>query len=142
MNRKSQHGSALATAIMLLVVLSLLAAFIVSVSSRQQAVSALDIMELQADQAARAGLQWGRYQAATNSSCAALNTLGDDLAGMVVSVECVSIAPDDTVELGMGTIYTITATACNIPQSGRCPGNPASRQYVERRYVSMFETGP
>ena len=50
------------TAIFLLVVLSLLGAFIVSVTGLQQSSQQLDVQGVRAYQAARAGIEWGAWQ--------------------------------------------------------------------------------
>lgn len=69
-NRITQRGFAMVTAVFILVVLAALGAFILTVSSTQQAGSALDIQGARAYQAARAGIEWGVFQVTRNAGYA------------------------------------------------------------------------
>lgn len=60
---KHQRGFGAIAAIVILVILAVLAAAIASVGSTQQMTSAQDVMSAKAWQAARAGNEWGLYQA-------------------------------------------------------------------------------
>lgn len=64
-----QQGFALATAIFLLVVLAALGAAMLTFSSAQHVGSALDVQGARALQAARAGIEWGAYQALRGAGC-------------------------------------------------------------------------
>lgn len=58
-----QSGFALVTAIFILVVLAGLGAAMVTISTSQHTTVAMDIQSARAYQAARAGIEWGAYQA-------------------------------------------------------------------------------
>jgi len=130
MRRKSackETGFAIVTAIFLLVILGGLAAFIVSVSTAMHTSSALDVQGTRAYQAARAGIEWGAYQAlAAAPSCAAstnLPALGGSLAGFTTTVTCVLSVQAE----GAATVntYQITSTATF--------GAPGSVDYMDRQ---------
>ena len=136
---KSQQGFAIVTAIFLLVVLAGLGAFIANVSTSQQIGAALDVMGAKAYQAARSGSELGLYQAIKVSSCPASSNVVIDT--MTVTVSCNVVAPTAMVtEAGIGVIYSITATACNIPTALACPGDASSASYVERRVTVLADT--
>lgn len=136
---KSQSGFAMVSAIFLLVVLAGLGAFIANVSSIQQVGAALDVMGARAYQAARSGSEWGLYQALkTTPSCVASTDIGV-VDTMTVTVACNVVAQAPT-EAGMGVIYSITATACNVPVGTSCPGDAANTNYVERRVTVLADT--
>lgn len=158
--KRTVQGFAIVTAIFILVVLAVLGAFIVNVSTNQHIGSALDVQGVRAYQAARSGIEWGLYQTqstpaynfsygnpATTVGAANLNLRAcpassssfvpttTTLAGFTVTVTC--SASTDTN--GGPTVYAITSTACNQPSSGVCPNtkNP-SNLYVERRLDVIF----
>ena len=58
---KAIRGFSLPTAIFLLVILALLGAFMVSLSTTQNAMSAQDVQGSRAYHAARAGMEWALY---------------------------------------------------------------------------------
>lgn len=128
----SGHGFALVSAIFLLVVLSGLGAFIVTLSSVQNVTSTQDLQGARAYQAARAGLEWSAYQVLQNSRCTTASTLdlpGRTLAGMSVGLQCAA----RTYEEGSRaiTIYQITSTATF--------GVAGTTTYVERQLASALE---
>lgn len=115
----------MASALFILVVLAMLGAFIVSVTSGQGGAEALDIGGTRALQAARAGLEWGIAQVsdpqntdsgltaptATPPACFAATTLtlGAEFDGMTVAVACVRTATTEGNR--QIAIYNLTATA-------------------------------
>lgn len=126
--------------LVVLVMLAALAAAIVRLSAGAQSSSALDTLGTRADQAARAGVEWGLYQAFKGSwtACAGASQTLDLRAdmGMVVTVTCTSATYNEG-ETSPGVpkvlrVYTIDAIGCN---SSTCPDNsrPAQGNYVERR---------
>lgn len=145
---KAMRGFSLPAAIFLLVVLAVLGAAVVTVSTTQQIGSALDVQGTRAYQAARAGIEWGLYQrlqgtwkpapqptpptlandpcSTTQTSPLVLPVTATTLAGFTVSITCTAMV--DTTNSGP-TVATITATACN---QATCPGTPTST-YIERR---------
>lgn len=147
---KQQRGFGMIAAVVVLVILSSLAAAIVSFSSGQQIASAQDLMASKSWQAAKAGNEWGLFfalktmtwptSAATCDAAAVSETL--DLSadtGFRVMVSCQSILRNEG-ETTPGVaktvrIYTITAVACNV---AACPaGDASSPTYVERTRVVM-----
>ncbi|MBI3903717.1 MAG: hypothetical protein HY306_12380 [Nitrosomonadales bacterium] len=131
-NSKPENGFALVTAIFLLVVLASLGAIMMTFFSAQQQSSALDVMGARAYQAARAGLEWGEYQALRGGGACAANTalaagtLGGTLNGFAVNVTCASSVHNDPgTATGTVTIYNLTSTASQ--------GNAGLPDYVERQ---------
>lgn len=122
----SESGFSLVSAIFLLVVIAALGTFAVTLSTTQQQSAALDVMGARAYQAARAGIEWGAYQALRNGSCVAstpLAAMPGTLAGFAVTVAC---TPTATTEGGVAvTIYQLTSTATQ--------GAVATPNYVERQ---------
>jgi MSHA biogenesis protein MshP len=126
--------------LVVLVLLAILAAAIVRLSASAQAGAALDDLGARANQAARAGTEFGLYQAMKGpwTSCAGASQTLDLRAdlGMSVTVTCNSSAFNEG-ESVPGTpkvlrVYTIDAVACN---SSSCPDDTRATQggYVERK---------
>jgi MSHA biogenesis protein MshP len=135
---RSQKGFALVSAIFILIALAALGGFIATVSSMQHIGSALDLNGARAYQAARAGTEWGVAGAVNASACAASTNIGT-VNTVTVTVLCTTVATGNTVEVGLGSIYQITAIACNQPAAGICPGVASGANYVERRLVAIVE---
>lgn len=150
---KRIRGFAIVSAIFILVILAALGAFIVTISTTQQIGSALDVQGARAYQAARAGIEWGLYQVQATAAynfgytssdpntraCPAATTsfspTATTLAGFTVTVDCTA-----TADASNGpTVYTLTATACSVPNAGACPNtvNPGAL-YIERRLSVTF----
>lgn len=109
----AQRGFSIVTAIFLLVVLAAMGAFMVTFSTVQHVTSAQDVQGVRAYQAARAGIEWGAYQAVRNASCVGsttLPTLGGTLAGFAVTVLCTASGPYTEGSTAV-SIYLITSTA-------------------------------
>ncbi|HEX7439480.1 MAG TPA: MSHA biogenesis protein MshP [Caldimonas sp.] len=136
-----QRGFGVIAAIVVLVVLAVLAAAVVRFGSVAQATNAQNVRSARAIQAARAGTDWGLWQAfkgAWTSCSGASQTL--DLSastGFYVTVSCDSRTFNEG-ESAPGTprvvrIYTLDAVACS---STACPDNSAATapNYVERRW--------
>jgi MSHA biogenesis protein MshP len=128
--RIQSRGFSLTTAIFLLVVLAVLGAAIVIVSTTQQIGSVLDAQGARVYQAARAGIEWGVYKQKRSGSCAASTSFtfpaaATTLTGIGVTVTCTAYADGS----GGPTVYQIQSTACN---QAACPGTPSSN-YIERR---------
>lgn len=150
---KQQRGVVIVAAIFILVVLSALAAFVVTVSTQQQIGSALDTQGLRAYQTARAGIEWGMHRSLAvaagtcpgggSSSTHSFSppTTAGSLAGMVVTVRCVKTTDAN----GGPDVYDLSATACNQPVTGwsatsvACPNtSTANSLYVERQITVSF----
>lgn len=118
---RRQRGFAIVTAIFLLVVLSALGAFMVTMSTTQNVTAAQDIQGSKAYQAARTGAEWGAYQILQRNGDAfalacqvgpttqSLPPLGGMLAGFTVSVNCV--ANPYTEGANSLWVYQLTSTA-------------------------------
>lgn len=137
-------GFAIVSAIFLLVILSLMAAFIVQISTHQQVGHVADLRGVRAYQAARAGIEWGLHNHLRNSACLASSSfaLGGNLAEFTVTVACspagVAMTNDEN-----GTplvVRRIVATACNQPVGaapGTCPNPVPADNYVERELAAV-----
>ena len=151
---RRQLGFGAIAAIVVLVILALLAATIVSISTTQQITAAQDVQSARAWQAARAGNEWGLYKALKKEAwsvnpadtCitaprnATLNLTAD--TGFYVTVTCSSLPyyEGEEVDPAKGTlgprklmVYQIKAVAC--PVATGCPASDAAvagAGYVER----------
>jgi MSHA biogenesis protein MshP len=149
LNREA--GFSIVTAVFLLVVLSLLGAFIVSVTGLQLSSQALDLQGVRAYQAARAGMEWGAYQVLDpNNAQNPVNCgpppampacpgvpmpggLAGSLSPFTVNVTCTSTAATEgNREI---RVYEIIATACN---QAPCPNAAPAAGYVERRLTATL----
>ena len=137
----SQRGFGAIAAIVVLVVLAALAAAIVRFGAVAQSGAAQNLLAARALQAARAGTEWGLYQAFKGSwaACSSASQTLDLSAstGFRVTVSCNAVSYNEG-ETAPGTprsvrVYTIDAVACNA--AGACPDNSAATapHYVERR---------
>lgn len=132
----AQRGFAIASAIFLLVVLALLGAMVVTLSNTQQIGQTRDMLGSRAYYAARAGIEWGIYQALRNSSCTASSTLpalAGAAAGFAVQVTCAQPGSQPFVEAGNSVrVYQLTATATR--------GTLGSLDYAERQLKAVVST--
>ena len=139
---RSQQGFGAIAAIVVLVILALLAAAIVSVGTTQQITSAQDVLAARAWQAARAGNEWGLYQALKRSSCDSAELDLSASTGFHVTVTCESWQYKEGESVA-GTaktvsVYRIKAVAC--PVATGCPAldaRAAAPGYVERTRVVL-----
>lgn len=147
---KCQRGFGAIAAIVVLVILALLAAAIVSLGSTQQLTSAQDVMSARAWQAARAGNEWGLFQALKNQDWGGANTSCDSAertatlnlqtdTGFNVTVSCDSwLYNEGESSPGVAQairIYRIRAVSC---PSSTCPAADASVAdigYIERTRI-------
>lgn len=113
-----QSGFALVTAIFILVVLAGLGAAMVTISISQHTTVAMDVQSARAYQAARAGIEWGAYQALQTPfppgfTCPALPTTltftGTPLAGFTTTVTCGSTTHSEGANTV--TLFALTSTA-------------------------------
>lgn len=158
-----QQGFGAIAAIVILVILAVLSAAIVSIGTTQQIGSAQDVMSARAWQAARAGNEWGLYQAlkgswkegAASDLCPAAGALGlgtaatqtldltaDTGFNVTVTGECWRYNEGETVPGTVKTvlIYRVKAVACplaNCPASGADLATVAGAGYVERTRVVL-----
>lgn len=137
LRQRLQGGFTAISAIVILVVLVALGAFIVNVSTNQQIGSALDVQGVRAYEAARAGIEWGLYRQLRNTSCAGATSFvppAPTLANYTVTVSCVATPGTN----GGPVTYTVVSTACNQPAAGACPNTAPGSRYVERRLDVTF----
>jgi MSHA biogenesis protein MshP len=131
-----QAGFSLISAIFLVVVLGSLGMFMMRFGSQQNLAGTQDLEGARGYQAARAGLDYGLYQVLQSGSCTSTNLAFPDsgLSGWATTVSCSTVG---TYSDGTSfTLYSLTATACNHPVSGACPGSPDGLTYVERRLTA------
>ncbi len=123
---RKQGGFAIAAAIFLIVVLALLAAGMVQISSTSHTSLSQEYTSARAYLAARSGLQWGMYQAIYGGSGNASMTFsGGALAGTQASVSSSSTNVDGN------TFYTIDATGTY--------GSSSDPEYSRRRLRLRFK---
>ena len=151
-----QRGFAIVSAIFLIVALAALGVAIVTFSTSQQTSSALDVVGSRAYQAARAGVEWALYQrlnpqvispAYCSASSAAGTTVtnsfvlpaGTSLSAFTVTVQCMATANASTTTPPLIVVRTITASACNKPTGGACPGTPGPDYVARTVQVSIQE---
>jgi MSHA biogenesis protein MshP len=152
MHGRLQRGFTMATAIFLIVILAMLGAFIISVTGLQSSSQVLDVQGVRAYQAARAGIEWGAYQAldpnntigtAALPTCPASPTnlagLAGSLSVFTVTVQCVGNLNAPTTEGNRNVgAYRIIANACNQPSGGSCPNPTPASGYVERQLEAVL----
>lgn len=163
-NRQSaisnQKGFGVIAAIVILVILGLLAAAIVSLGTTQQMTSAQDVLSAKAWQAARAGNEWGLYQALRTTGawreggpsdlCPAGGALGPgtplsqplDLTAdtgfwVTVTGDCRRYNEGESVPGTLQTVrmYQITAVACPSTPCPALDASVAGASYIERTRV-------
>lgn len=148
MTRPAMHrprppaGFGALAAILVLVVLSALAAAVLRLGWSSQSGMALDVTSARALRAANAGIEWGLFQAfkgswtACSGASATLDLRND--AGVRVTVTCNSTAyvegQDSAGADATVRVYAIEAVACN-GSAATCPDNSQATtlNYVERR---------
>jgi MSHA biogenesis protein MshP len=91
---KTLRGFSLPTAIFLLVILALLGAFMVSLSTTQNVMSAQDVQGSRAYNAARAGMEWALYNLKLPATTCPASPTSLTVDGFTVSVTC-SLATHD-----------------------------------------------
>lgn len=142
------RGLGAVAAIAIVVLLALLAATVVRMSWSSQSGQAQALLAARANQAARAGVEWGAYQLLQGgwAGCSPARSQTLDLGaelGMRVAVSCtVAGYSEGADELGQAhtvRVYQLEALACS---AAACPDNAAAAgaQYVERlRRVTLSD---
>lgn len=126
-------GFALILALFLIVSLSAIGAYLLTVSNVQVESGIMDEQSARAYQAARGGVEWGAYQVLQANNCWALTAsmpFPADLADFRASVTCSEFLPPETEGGVQVRIFRITSTGCN--DDAGCPGT-AVPGYVERQ---------
>lgn len=150
--RSRQTGFGLVAVIVLLVMLTALGGAVVALSSTQSSVLSQDVLSSRAEQSARAGVEWGLFQAFSGSTAwdggancttaivtAPAQATIAALNGFQATVQCWSRRffegqnPNATgIEV---RVFQITVVACPAG-AGTCPrtgANTAGVTYAERR---------
>ena len=144
MRTRPQSGFGALAAVVVLVLLALLAAAVIRLSSGAQQGIAQEVQAARAQAAMRAGVDWGLYQLLRGAwvGCSGGKTQDLDLRadhGVWVTVSCSAHGPfregqnPATLAAVEKKIYELNVVACNAP-AGPCPNATAatSPQYVER----------
>lgn len=140
MKKSLQRGFSLVSAIFLLVVISALGAFAVTLSTAQNQSQTLEVMGARAYQAALAGIEWATFYVRAESAnapapwagCAAgasfvpntPSALGGTLAPFRVTVTC---GPAISAVEGVNTVWIYDVSA--VASTGGAPGDA---NYVEQ----------
>lgn len=137
-----QRGLGLIAAIMVLVILSALAAAITSFSTGQQMASAQDVQAARTWYMAFSGTEWGLHRALKSTTCDTQTWANPDDPASRVTVACSQHTYNDG-ESVPGTarqvrVFRIVATACN-GGAASCPDDTAVTNpgYVERQRVAI-----
>jgi MSHA biogenesis protein MshP len=139
--RRGERGLGAVAAILVLVALAALAAAILRLSTAQQIGAVQELGAARASQAARAGVEWGLYQAFHGSWTTCNGTsqtldLSADLSMRVTVICNSSLYNEGDSEPGVPIpvrVFSIEAVACN--STGSCPdaARATGPAYVERR---------
>lgn len=143
--RRHARGLGAVAVIVVLVALAAMAAAVLRLAQQAQTTSAQDLMGARASAAARAGIEWGLYQAFKGSWTACSNAsqtldLSADAADLRVTVSCDSRGFNEG-ETPAGAprevrVFTIDAVACTSGNATTaCPdaARAVTGAYVERR---------
>ncbi len=137
------RGFALVLAVFLIVTLATIGAYMLLVSNVQVETGVMDEQSARAYQAARAGLDWGAYQALQNAGGAfATTNCVAGAGGAAQDIPLPSLSPDPVnifrarvtcqvfgPETEGGTpvrTYRITSTGCNQADCSAAPAGPTS----------------
>jgi MSHA biogenesis protein MshP len=127
---RRQRGFSLVAAIFLLVILSALGVFMLSMSTVQQTTSAQDLQGSKAYQAAKAGIEWGAYRILTPEN---------SITGSIVApYDCLAAAPSPTFA---GALTGFSVGVSCTPASVFIEGGNTMRVY-QLTAVATFGTSP
>ena len=141
---RPERGFLIIAAVFLLVVLTGLVAYLMTVSTTSQAASAADFNSARAYQASRAGVEWAAFQILRSGgfkttcdtgpgfSASSNLSLGSNLSDFTATVTCASTGLTE----GSTAVraYSIVSNACNETSGGACPNtSTVSATYVERQ---------
>lgn len=126
------RGFALPSAIFLLVILSLLGAFMVSLSTSQSITSAQDVQGARAYRAARAGIERALFSLQPPATTCGAVPASLTIDGFSVAINCTTPNPPHDEGGVSKYIFRVTATAT----AGGSIGNIA---YVERAVNTFIE---
>ena len=147
MTRQRQSGFSLVSAIFILVVLASLMSYMLNLNVLQQSTVALNVQGVRAMQAARAGIEYGIYQALNGASCSpgadttetiSFGATEAALNPFTVTLEChASTHTEGTTTL---LFYQLTALA---EHGAFASGGDANPDYISRRLrVTVSDSPP
>jgi len=109
MNR--QKGISLIGAIFILIIVSLLGQYLVSISSVQRQISLLSLQSSRAYQAANAGVEWAIAYIITNNTCpTSAPTSYSKLTGFVITTNCNNLGNFDENGI-ISNVYQLSTTS-------------------------------
>ncbi len=127
----SARGFALVPALFLIVVLAALGAAAIRIGNGEQQTVTMALQQVRALAAARAGIEWGAYNALVNHNCAASTTLNLSeaaLAGFAVAVTCTATSYTSNSVTRYAWVLVANASSGTYGQPG----------YVHRVVSSTF----
>lgn len=146
MNRLPQRGFSLVTAIFILVVLATLMTYMLNLNVLQHSTVALEVQGARAMQAARAGVEYGVYQALNGASCSpgvdtteTLNFAATETALSLFSVSIDCTATAHTEATTPMVYYIITVLAEN---GSLALGTDANPDYISRKLRVTVSASP
>lgn len=131
---KSNKGFALPSVIFLIIMVAGIVTAMAKLMSNQAGSTALSVLGVRADSAAKSGIEWASYQIHTDPSWCGTTTLNltDVLTGFVVTVQC--SARNSYIEGGKTVVmYEVVSTA----SYGSYATSP---DYVYRQISAMLTT--
>jgi MSHA biogenesis protein MshP len=140
---KKQSGFSLVAAIFLLVVLSLLGVYMVTISSVQQQTLSYTFLSARAYQAARSGIEWGIYRALNDGDCSSfppaspkiIDFTSGSLSGFQTTITC--NLSNHQEKSNSFNIYDLTAVSKSDTASF------GQQDYVSREIkVTITDSGP
>ena len=142
-NDLPQRGFSSALMLAVIVLLSSLLAYAVTLTSSAHSGLAQEIAATRALQAARSGLEWGRYRIVNGAGpiCAPTTTLALPLSSgaLPVTVRCTETLPAFNEAGTPVRIFQLTAIACSPAPSGTCPDATGSGDYVQQQATGIAE---
>ncbi|GAB4350647.1 MAG: hypothetical protein Kow006_13620 [Gammaproteobacteria bacterium] len=137
---RRQRGFSIVTAIFVIVVLALLGAYLVSISSTQHATVSMGLQGARAYQAAQAGIEWGARMVitapatmcGTTSTNTTFSLTSGALNGFDVSVDCVYTTHQERSDTY--AVYVLTSRASK--------GVLGSLDYVSRTIRATVTNAP
>lgn len=129
---RHSRGFALILALFLIVSLSAIGAYLLTVSNVQVESGLVDEQGARAYQASRAGLEWGAYRVLRDANCPGGTitiSLPGNLAGFYAEVMCTQFGPGENEGGTSVTTYRIVSTGCNATPCA----SGAGAVYVERQ---------
>ena len=135
-----QRGFSAALVMVVLTLMTLMLGFAVSMNSGLHSAIAQEVAQSRAEQAAKAGIEWARYQLRFAAACAPVTSLAIPFTSGATTVT-VSCTLTGTYTEGGPTVrtYQLSATACSPAAAGACPNPAGGSDYVERTVSGYAE---